>query len=142
MSKLVNRFRIWRGFNKLKKCERSACLEGIRAIAKAGLEYLAEAHERHKAGMLHTLEYNTMAYAIGHNGKVLESGFYKGENLELFGSADEKAVKLISGTEGYVAVIYSDMLFKWYRLDYEIDFLLYSIDHIKANFDKFFKPIS
>lgn len=141
MGRSSNDAAIRRGFRNLKKAQERICLEGMRKVAKAGLEYLVEAHDQHRHGMLHTQEVNTIAYAIGYNGKVVESGFHKGEKEDQLGRSDERAEELIAGTTGYVAVIFSDMQ-GWYKVDYEMDFFYYTIDRIKEHFHEFFKPIS
>ena len=141
MSKQSNSAAIRRGFKWLKGYKESVCLDGITRIAKAGMDYLLEAHEEHEHGMMHTMERNTIAYAIGHNGSVIESGYHDGGDGDRSGRAREMAERHISGTRGYVAVILSDME-SWYRLDYEMDFFYYTVDHIKAHFDEFFKKVS
>lgn len=141
MSRSSNKSAIKRGFRNLKKAQERICLEGMRKVAKAGLDYLVDAHEMHQHGMLHTREVNTIAYALGYNGKVIESGFHSGDLADQAGRSDERAEELIAGTTGYVAVIFSDMQ-GWYRVDYEMSFFAYTIDQIKERFTEFFKPIS
>ena len=46
-----------------------------------------------------------------------------------------------SETKGWVGIVMSEMTFNWYRVDWEIGFLNYSVEEIKRNFKSIFKPI-
>lgn len=136
-----NRSAIRRGFNRLRKDENTIIKKGMVEIAKAGLEYLVDAHNQHSANMLHPHEENTMAYAIAHDGTIVKAASYKGKGVDdLPGDAMNMATGLLSGTSGWVAVILSEME-GWYRVDYENGFLQYSADQVRTNFHRFFKPV-
>ena len=141
MSVESNRAVINRAFDRFKKTKDDIVLQGMVEVAKAGLEYLIEQHESFEPGMIHTQETNTMAYAVGHNGDLIQSGMHNGGDYDMPGSALEKAESLLSGTTGWVAFILSDME-GWYRVDYEMMFLYESREEIKARFKEFFKPIA
>ena len=113
---------------------------GIKNLALAGMSFLVEAHDSHREGMLHTEEDNTLAYAVAHDGTIIESGSFKGNGDDMPGDAMNKAKSLLSGTSGWVAIILSEME-GWYRVDWEQDFLHYSAEQVRQNFRKFFKPV-
>ena len=113
---------------------------GICDVARAGLTFLVEAHDAYRENMSHTVEEDTLAYAVAHNGTVIRSGYYNGGGEDIPGDAMNKAKSLLSGTSGWVAIILSEME-GWYRVDWEQDFLQYSADTIRQNFRKYFKPV-
>lgn len=141
MSVDSNKAVIDNAFDRLKRKKDTIILNGMIKVAKAGLEYLLEAHEIFEPGMMHTEETNTMAYAVAHDGQVVASGMHNGGDYDLPGSALEMAKDLVADTSGWVAVILSDME-GWYRVDYEINFLYTARDEIKSRFKDFFKPIA
>lgn len=128
-------------FDRFSKNAENVIREGMRAMARAGLDYLIEAHILHDSIMLHTSETDTLGYAFGHDGLLIESGSHKGGDYDLPGSAQEEAEAILSGTKGWVIIILSDME-GWYRVDYEMDFLGYSAETIRRNFKDFFKPVA
>lgn len=133
---------IKRAFARLSASEQDVALRGMVSLAQAGMAFLVEAHDNRRAGLSHTEEEDTMAYAVARDGQIVESGFYKGgDGTEIPGDAMSTAERLVSGSTGWVAIILSDME-GWYRVDWEMDFLHYSADHIKSNFNKFFKPVN
>lgn len=131
---------IQRAFTRFKESAEGIISKGIIALAQAGLAYLVEAHDNHRDGMSHTEEDNTIGYAVSYNGTVIESGSFKGGEADLPGDAEEEAKRLLAGSQGWVAIILSDME-GWYRADWEMDFLQYSADQVRANFHKFFKKV-
>lgn len=132
---------IQNAFSRFLKNEESVTREGMCVLAKAGLDYLIDAHDFHAQLMMHTTENDTMGYAVAHNGTIVASGSHNGGDFDLPGSAKEEAEALLSSTTGWVAIILSDME-GWYRVDYEEDFLFYAADEIRENFHTFFKPIA
>lgn len=139
-----NKAAIKRGFTNLQKTEKDVIQRGIVEVAKAGLDYLIEMHNEHDQNMMHPAEDNTLAFAVGYDGKVLLSMGHNGnggDDYDMPGAAKEKAEAIVAQTKGWVAVIYSEME-GWYRWDYELDFYIYTIDYIKEHIFDFFRPIS
>lgn len=136
-----NKSVIDRAFKHLADSQEQSVREGMVKIAEAGMAFLVEAHENHADNMMHTEEEDTMAYAIAHDGMVIKSGYYRGGGDDFPGDAMNKAKALLSRTSGWVAIVLSEME-GWYRVDWEMNFLHYSAEHIRSNFSKFFKPVS
>lgn len=136
-----NRQVIKNAFNNLLKDEKEIIRDGMCKLAEAGLSYLIEAHEFHSALMNHTTETDTMGYAVAFDGVIVASGSHDGGGDDMPGAARDTAQALLAGTQGWVAIILSDME-GWYRVDYEEDFLGYAFEEVKANFNQFFKRIS
>lgn len=130
---------IQNAFSRLVRRKDSSIKAGLIEMAKAGLEYLAEAHDFHGV-MMHTHEENTMCYVVAHNGTVIVAEPFEGGDYDLPGNAVNEATAIISGTNGWVAMIYSNME-GWYRTDYEIEFMEYSRDEIVDNFHNYFKKV-
>ena len=127
-------------FARFQRTEEEIVRNGMIRLAQAGLAFLVEAHEQFQPGLYHPEEDDTLAYAVAEDGVIVESGSYNGEGGDIPGDARNKAVKLLSGTRGWVAVILSEME-GWYRVDWEMDFLQLSADEVRANFHKFFKKV-
>ena len=136
-----NNATIKRAFTRLQSTEQKTCSAGIKLLAKAGLDYLVDAHNAQKADLHHVGETDTLAYAVAHDGVIVATGFHNGGDADLPGSAVQKASDLLAGTEGWVAVILSDME-GWYRVDWEMNFLYRSVEDIKRNFHSFFKKVA
>lgn len=124
-------------FSRLRAESDATVLEGMKRLTEAGLEYLLDAHD---GGLHHPNENDTLAAVLAHDGQVVATIPHGGDD-DLPGSASTEAARLLRGTSGWIAIILSDMTNQWYRVDWEIDFLTYSADEIKANFQSFFKPI-
>lgn len=131
---------ISQAFSRFRKEDERIIEEGMIRVAKAGLDFLIEAHEHHPYAHRHPEEVDTMAYAIAHNGAIVASQGYNGNGDDLPGNAQEAAERLLAGSIGWTAIVLSDME-GWYRVDWEWGFLQYSSDEIKENFNKYFKPI-
>ena len=131
---------IQKSLTRLRTSEQKTAENAMRKIVMVGLEYLIDAHNMHDMFMSHTQENDTLGYALAHDGMIVMSGQHNGGNEDLPGNAKEKAINLLSGTQGWVAVILSDMQ-GWYRVDYETDFLLYSAEQVRQDFNRFFKPV-
>lgn len=125
-------------FTRLLGNADKAIQAGMDRMAQAGLEYLLEAHQQHAMFMSHTVETNTLAYVVAHNGTIVVAKSHEGSDKDLPGEAVAKAERIASQRPGWVAIILSDMM-GWYRVDYEIGFLQYAADEVKSNFHRFFK---
>lgn len=136
--KAKNKGVIRSAFSRLLSESDATILAGMTRIAEAGLEYLLDAHD---SGMHHPNENDTLAAVLAHDGQVVAKIPHEGSD-DLPESASTEAARLLRGTSGWIAIILSEMTLQWYRVDYEIDFLTYSADEIKANFQSFFKPIT
>lgn len=135
-----NKNTIARAFLRFRKEEESIIREGMARVAKAGMDYLVQAHEQFQSGLHHPDEDDTMAYAVAHDGVVVESGAYNGGGGDIPGDAKNKAIELLSGSKGWTAIIISDME-GWYRVDWEMGFLQSSADEIMEKFTRYFKPV-
>lgn len=135
-----NRRTIQHAFLRFQGREEEIIREGMIRVAKAGIEYLIQAHDEFKSGLHHPEEDDTMAYAVAHNGRLIASGSYNGGGDDIPGDARNKAIDLLSQTKGWSAIILSDME-GWYRVDWEMGFLQSSADDIRDNFIKHFKPV-
>ena len=117
--------------------------EKFAELMRFGLEALLEAHDMPIVGknIFHhnQLEKETLGWAIYHNGVEVAAGSQNRGSLE--GSVQFRIEDMLSGTKEWVGVIMSEMSFDWYRVDYEMDFLLYSRDEIRENFSKIFTPM-
>lgn len=121
---------------------------GMMAAAKAGLDYLVEAHEmmEYSQGIdghpeFHIHEQNTMAYAVAYDGKVVTAVSYQGNGDSKAGAAMEEASKIAAATSGWVAIIYSEMD-GWYKMEKEQDYQRYSRMQIIQHFHDYFKPVN
>lgn len=136
-----NRRVIHTAFTRLGRDADAIILDGMTRVAQAGLEYLLGAHDDHSPWMNHPIENDTLASVVAHNGEVVASFPHDGGEGDLPGNASDEAKRILRGTSGWVAIIHSDMK-GWYRVDYELAFLAISADEVKANFNRFFKPIA
>lgn len=132
---------IAKAFSRLASSEERIIGDGLKRLALTGLAFLVEAHDNHPAAHNHPEENDTMAYAVAREGAVIEAGAFSGGNSVPNSNAESKARALVAGTHGWVAVILSDMGRDWYRVDWEMQFLQYSADQIRANFHKIFVPV-
>lgn len=128
-----------KAFKRFARSEEDIIRNGMFNVAKAGMDYLIEAHNAFKPGLLHTKENDTLAYAVAHDGTVQMMGFHSGGEGKT-GWARNAAASALSGTTGWVAIILSEM-YGWYKVSYELNFLSYSAAEIKSNFSKFFKRV-
>ena len=136
-----NKSTIARAFSRFRKEEEKIISEGVVRLAKAGLDFLLEAHENYPKPLLHPGETDTLGYAVAHNGVIVNSAAHVGGDTgDMPGSAKEEAERLLAGTVGWVIMVLSDME-NWYRWDLEMDFLQYSADEIRSNFYNYFKPV-
>lgn len=139
MSLSSNARKIDRAFSRLKASEAKIVRDGMIRLAKRGIEYLVDAHERHAQDMRHTTERDTLAWAVSHNGDVIASGSHYGDGSDI-GNAKYMAESILSSTKGWVAVILSEM-YGYYRADYEQDFLYETAFNTQAEFQTYFKKI-
>lgn len=119
--KVRNRNAIKRGFEWLGKYEAGICDVYMRNIARDMLTQLLRFHDENDE-LHHKEEKNTLAYALAHDGAVVESGFHNGSEDDLPGRALEIATGILSGTHGWVAVVVSE-LEGWYNIADEEDML-------------------
>lgn len=138
--KSQNTAAIKRGFEWLRKYSDEVIRNGMINIARAGLLFLVDAHEMFNIGEDHShlSEDNTLAWAVAHDGSIVESGDLQGGGSDMPGNARTEAEGIISQTTGWVAVIYSDMK-GWYRADWEEEYLNYSREMVAADFHSIFK---
>ena len=130
---------ISKAFKRFARNEDATIREGMYNAARAGMDYLIEAHNAFKPGLQHTKENDTLAYAVAHDGTVQMMGFHSGGEGKT-GWARNAAASALSGTTGWVAIVLSEM-HGWYKVSYEVNFLSYSAAEIKSNFSKFFKRV-
>lgn len=136
-----NRNTITKSFQRLRKSEDAISREGMVRVVKAGMDSLLEAHYNHPIAHEHPEEENTLAYAIAHDGVIVESGRHNGIGSDdMPGEAQSKAASLLSGTTGWTAVILSEME-GWYRVDWEWNFLRSSADEIRNKFHTYFHKV-
>lgn len=106
---------------------------GMKGLAEEALAYLVDAHDiwtvaRDVDQQLHVGEYNTLAVAVGHAGKVVFSKPYDG-GFGDEGKAEQIASEMArreSADGKWVACIVSDMSHEHYAEVKEINFLTYS----------------
>ena len=84
-------------------------------------------------------ERDTLGWAIFHDGTLVKSEAQ--DKGPITGNVLSKLEAIGSGTSGWVGIVMSEMTFNWYRVDWEIGFLNYSVEEIKRNFKSIFKPI-
>ena len=138
-----NRVAIDRGFSWLKSVRDKVILDGMYGLLNAGLSYLEDAHEMHSPEMSHEHESDTLGWALVHDGTIIEAVSQSKGEFTPHGDAIGRLRMIASESPtGWVGIIMSDMANNWYRVDYEMDFLHYTQDEIRDNFDKFFKRIS
>lgn len=145
MSQLQNNAnKISNAFARLTASKDAVIAAGFARMMRFGLEALLEAHDTPIAGkdIFHhnEMEKETLGWMIFHDGVEVASGTQDRGDIE--GAILWELESLGSGTTGWVGFIMSDMSFDWYRVDYEIDFLEYTADEIKSNFNRFFTPVT
>lgn len=135
-------------FAKFTARKDQAITVGFSRMMEAGLEYLLEAHDipiipisggkeihHHNEG-----EKETLGWMIFHDGVEVASGTQNRGPLS--GAILFEMESMGAGTTGWVGFVVSEMSFNWYRVDFEMDFLQYSADKIKENFNIYFRPIN
>lgn len=106
---------------------------GMKGLAEEALAYLVDAHDiytsaRDVGQQLHPGEFNTLAVAVGHDGRLVFSKPHDG-GFGREGRAEEMAAEFaIRDSVGgkWVASIVSDMTGEYYADSKEIQFLTYS----------------
>lgn len=116
-----NKSAIARGFRKLQKDAENTCGVFMRNVARDMLMQLLRFHDEHER-LHHVDEKNTLAYALAHNGTIIENGYHHGGEDDLPGQAMEIAQSIVSGAKGWVAVVVSEMQ-GWYNYADEEDML-------------------
>jgi hypothetical protein len=127
-----------RGFESLRKYADGMSEVVMRNMARDGLNALLYEHDTHESNMHHATEKNTLAYALAHNGVLVESGYHNGGEDDLPGDALENAIKLACEQSGWCAVILSDLNGGWYNVALEEDLLNAARGDIQDNWGGFF----
>jgi len=135
-----NKRTITRAFRRLSTSEETVVKEGMCRVARAGMDFLLEAHTQGHYDLHHPEEKDTLAYVVAHDGRIIKAEGHDGGDSDLPGDALSKAKAIVSGSNGWVAIILSEME-GWYRVDWEMNFLRYSADHIRDHFADYFKRI-
>lgn len=136
----INSMVIRRAFDRLCENKDRIIEEGMIRLAKAGLAYLVEVHNAHEMFMEHVTETDTMAWAVSHNGSIVATGCHEGTDDDMPGTAQQTASSILSSTNGWVAIILSEME-GYYRVDYEEDFLFDTSFNTASEFQTYFKRI-
>ena len=137
-----NRSVIDKAFARLQRSEEDVIRNGMYGLLNAGLHYLNEAHGLIHSGMYHVGEKDTLGWALVHDGQILEVVAHDGRKWTPYGDALHRLEDIARQfNKGWVGIVLSDMANNWYRVDYEYDYLAYSVDRIEEHFHDFFKPI-
>lgn len=136
-----NANKITNAFARLTATKDAVIAAGFARMMRFGLEALLDAHD-FQGDYSHAIaERETLGWMIFHDGREVASGAQDRGPLE--GSVRLQLEYLGSGvTSGWVGFLMSDMVFNWYRVDYEIAWLHYSKDEIISNFNRFFTPVT
>lgn len=124
-----NQTSIKRGFEKLKSYAVGKDGKGGMArvvmtnIARDGLRALLYEHDLHESNMAHPSEKNTLAYALSHDGVIIESGYHNGGEGDMPGDALSEAIAIASRGKGWMAVVLSELNFGFYNVALEEDLL-------------------
>lgn len=137
--KAANKRTIDYAFKRLMLNEQNAIESGMKEVGKAALAALVEIH---KAIDTHVNESNTMAYAVAHDGRIIQAECFEDSNGFETGNAIQEASVLAAKTSGWVVLVYSEMENQWYSWDKEISYQEYTRDRIAADFTRYFKPIA
>ena len=133
---------ISRAFARFQKSEEDIVKNAMYGILNAGLHYLEEAHGLLHEGERHKGENDTLGWALVHDGQILETVSHSGAEWTPYGDALHRLEDIARQfNKGWVGIVLSDMANNWYRVDYEYDYLAYSVDRIEEPFHDFFKPI-
>lgn len=106
---------------------------GMKGLAEEALSYLVDAHDiwtsaKDVGQQLHVGEFNTLAVAVGHDGRIVFSKPYDG-GFGAEGKAEEVAKQIAmkdSAGGKWVATVVSDMSSDHYAPAKEVQFLTYS----------------
>lgn len=133
--KLRNSNKIKKGFERLSERANSISEVIMRNAARDGLNKLIEAHEMALQLVggnreFHLVENNTLAYALAHNGAIVESGYHNGGGER--GGALGMAKEAVSNSaEGWKAAIVSDIQMGHYYLDDEEDLIHIAAESVR-----------
>lgn len=140
MSESQNKRIIESAFKRFNARRESYLAEKFETIMRLGLDAVLEAHEMNPAVHHHNIdERDTLGWAIFHDGTLVKSEAQ--DKGPITGNVLNKLEAIGSETKGWVGIVMSEMTFNWYRVDWEIGFLNYSVEEIKRNFKSIFKPI-
>ena len=135
-----NNSTIDRAFARLSASKEKAISDGMYLLLDAALDYL---HEAHADTMHHENESNTLGWALIHNGTIVDAVSQAKGEFTPRGDVLDKLQQIASGVtrNGWVGIVASDVENGWYRVDWEMGYLLNSANRVRANFHKFFKKI-
>ena len=108
----------------------------MRNMARDGLFALLREHNLHDEFLNHPQEKDTLAYALAHDGMIIESGYHNGKEDDLPGDALNQARQVASAHKGWCAVILSDMQYGWYSVVLEEDLLNAARGDIEDNYSR------
>ena len=128
-----NRNAIKRGFTNLESYGEKMSEVVMQNMARDGLRALLYEHDLHDSFLNHPAEKNTVAYALAHNGSIIESGYHNGGEDDVPGNALQQAEALARTRNGFCAVILSDMM-GWYNFALEEDLLNAARGDIQDNY--------
>lgn len=148
-----NKKLISQGFKWLAKTGEEEIKVRFVRIMKQSMVWIREAHKTRAKAVRHLAETDTMAWAVFHDGRRVAAGYSDGTDYDSAGNViqDEYSVKgdltakfevKGSSTKGWYGIVGSDMSHGWYRITWEKDFLQYSINEFKRNFNKYFNKLS
>lgn len=128
------------GIAKFVAAKNESIERGMYLLLDSALDYL---HDAHEDWMAHENESNTLGWALMHDGRIIEAvsqakGPYtpRGDALTKLRGIMAKAPKT-----AWIGVVLSDMENNWYRIDWETNFLHFSANEVRSNFQNFFTPI-
>ncbi len=140
-----NKSVIYNAFARLHRSEENAIHEGMYRFMDFGIAKLLQAHEDLHGGMAkrHPAENDTLGAAIFCDGQLIEAIGQGGGEFTPHGDAIGQLERLqAEAGPGWVGFVLSDMANNWYRVDWENDFLTYTLEEVESNFISLFKPIT
>lgn len=131
---------IEKAFDRLDRHKEKAIEEGMVRMLHAGLTKLLDSH---KPWMHHKNENDTAGWALVHDGTIIRMTTQSEGNYTPKGYAYQRLMEVAGGLpkEGWCGIVMSDMANDWYRLDWEMNYLASSAEHVKNNFHSYFKKI-
>ncbi len=111
-------------------------------VLAVALEALLTAHDNHPIAHRHPEEDDTLAWALIHNGKVVEAVAHSGGRMTAASALRTlRRVMAENPSKGWYGVVCSDVTNNWYRIDWEMSFLNASMNAVKANIQQYLKKI-
>lgn len=140
-----NSLAIKRGLQRFRISKDEIIMKGMYALLDAALDYLQDAHAvlHEGAAWRHPNESNTLGWALVHNGAIIEAVSQSKGPITPHGDALASLERIASHVgEGWVGIVCSDMQNGWYRVDWEEDFLNYTVEMTAQTFMDYFTPIN